>query len=222
MKLFPAIVTLHLMGGIMLLVLLRLQSLHYASVGTQAEVVRMRLPSSLAWWWRMGVGVLTLQIALGGWVSTNYAVLACTDFPTCQSAWWPEMDFAHGFALWRELGETHRGDALPFAALTAIHYTHRLMAYLVLTVLGILIWRLWAQPEQRATARWLLGLLVLQVLTGLSNVVLQWPLLAALAHTGGAAALAVVLVAVPYPRRIKRTHLSASSLSPSSRSELSA
>lgn len=228
MKLFPAIVTLHLMGGIVLLVLLRLQSLHYASIGVQAEVVRVRLPSSLAWWWRIGWVLLTLQIALGGWVSTNYAVLACTDFPTCQDSWWPQMDFEHGFALWRELGETRGGEALPFAALTAIHYTHRLMAYVVLTVLGLLVWRLWAQPGQRTTARWLLILLVLQLLTGLSNVVLQWPLIAALAHTGGAAALAVVLVAVPYPRRVGLVSTTAvaavpaASLSPSSRTELSA
>jgi cytochrome c oxidase assembly protein subunit 15 len=228
MKLFPAIVTLHLMGGIMLLVLLRLQSLHYASVGAKAEVVRMRLPSSLRWWWSISLVLLTLQIALGGWVSTNYAVLACTDFPTCQGSWWPPMDFQHGFSLWRELGETRGGEALPFAALTAIHYTHRLMAYLVLTVLGLLTWHLWKQPGQRTTARWLLALLVLQLLTGLSNVVLQWPLMAALAHTGGAAAIAVVLMAVPYPRRLEPTSVTAaidepaSSLSPSYRTELSA
>lgn len=207
MKLFPAIVTLHLMGGIVLLVLLRLQSLHYASVGAQAEVQRVHLPAGLVWWWRMGVGLLALQIALGGWVSTNYAVLACADFPMCQGRWWPDMDFAHGFALWRELGETRSGEALPFAALTAIHYTHRLMAYVVLAVLGILVWRLWTQPGHQTTARGLLVLLVLQLLTGLSNVVLQWPLVAALAHTGGAAALVMVLVAVPYPRRIERTSL---------------
>jgi cytochrome c oxidase assembly protein subunit 15 len=232
MKLFPVIVTLHLMGGIMLLVLLRIQSLHYACADAESQVIQVRLPSPLIGWWWASVTLLTLQIALGGWVSTNYAVLACTDFPTCQGAWWPHMDFEYGFALWRELGETHRGDALPFAALTAIHYTHRLMAYALLTVLGILAWLLWKQPGQRVTARWLLSLLMLQLLTGLSNVVLQWPLVAALAHTGGAAALAVILVTVPYPRRVElmssinvavssAADMSASSLS-SSRSELSA
>ena len=78
-----------------------------------------------------------LQIALGGWVSTNYAVLACRDFPTCQGAWWPAMDFEHGFALLRELGEGKDGGYLPFAALTAIHYAHRLGAYVVLIAMAV-------------------------------------------------------------------------------------
>ena len=67
----------------------------------------------------------SLQIALGGWVSTNYAVLACRDFPTCQGAWWPAMDFDAGFTLLRELGAGKDGGYLPFAALTAIHVAHR-------------------------------------------------------------------------------------------------
>ena len=79
-------------------------------------------------------------MALGGWVSTNYAVLACRDFPTCQGSWWPTMDFAQGFELWRDLGKTGAGDHIAFAALTAIHYAHRLAAYLVLlVVLGMLL-----------------------------------------------------------------------------------
>jgi hypothetical protein len=73
--------------------------------------------------------LLWLQVALGGWVSTNYAVLACSSFPTCQGSWWPAMDFAQGFELWRELGKTGAGEHVTFAALTAIHYVHRLMAY---------------------------------------------------------------------------------------------
>jgi cytochrome c oxidase assembly protein subunit 15 len=139
--------------------------------------------------------LVVLQIALGGWVSTNYAVLACRDFPTCQGQWWPTMDFAQGFTLRRELGETAQGGYLPFAALTAIHMTHRLAAVLVLAALGALAWAL-ARSGDAALRRFaaaLAALALLQLATGLSNVVLGWPLLAAVLHTGGAAALAMVL-----------------------------
>ena len=141
--------------------------------------------------WLMAMGVL---IALGGGVSTNYAVLACTQFPTCQGSWWPPMNFAQGFELWRELGLTGTGAPIDFSALTAIHYVHRLMAYVVFVALGLLAWRLRETPALRAQAKWLAGLALLQLATGLGNVLLGWPLAAAVLHTGGAAALAVVLV----------------------------
>jgi cytochrome c oxidase assembly protein subunit 15 len=104
------------------------------------------------------------------------------------------MDFAQGFELWRALGLTGSGEHITFAALTAIHYAHRLTAYGVIAVLAWLAWRLLALPAWRRTGHALAGLLLLQFLTGLSNVVLGWPLLAALLHTGGAAALLVLLV----------------------------
>jgi hypothetical protein len=131
---------------------------------------------------------------LGGWVSTNYAVLACTTFPQCQGSWWPEMAFSEGFQIWRELGHLQDGSLIGFAALTAIHYVHRLAAYGVLLVLALLVWRLRLRAQLlRDQARWLAGLGALQLLTGLSNVILDWPLVAAVLHTGGAAALVVVL-----------------------------
>lgn len=186
MKLYPAIVTAHLLGGMVLLALL----------AWQAEALTPRAPLRLApglrWGLSLVAGSSVLQIALGAWVSTNYAVLACTDFPTCQGVWWPAMDFARGFELQRELGQTAGGDFLPFAALTAIHYTHRLMAYVVLAALAALALAL-ARAHQRRWALALGGVAAWQLATGLSNVVLDWPLLAAVAHTGGAAALVVVL-----------------------------
>ena len=191
MKLFPAIVTLHLLGGMGLLALLRVQAVRYSQAG-------QGLPTegTDAAPWRRALWVLFalvwLQIALGGWVSTNYAVLACRDFPTCQGSWWPEMNFIHGFEVWRELGQRGAGGGLPFAALTAIHYTHRLMAYVVLAALLWLGWRCRQRPSLRQHAWWLWGLAGWQLLTGLSNVVLEWPLVAAVAHTGGAAAMVVV------------------------------
>ncbi len=191
MKLFPAIVTLHLLGGLLLLALLCLQAVRYAQMHDAAATLAMPPALRVLLWW--GLGLLMLQIALGGWVSTNYAVLACTEFPACQGSWWPDMNFAQGFELWRELGLTRAGEHISFAALTAIHYVHRLAAYVVIAVLVLLAWRLHGLPQWRRPARWLAGLLLLQFLTGLSNVVLDWPLLAAVLHTGGAAGLVVLL-----------------------------
>ena len=191
MKLFPAIVTLHLLGGLALLFLLCAQ----AVLRTHAVQQRRPVPVSsglrvLLW----GVfALLTVQVALGGWVSTNYAVLVCTEFPSCQGSYWPPMDFQQGFQVWRPLGLLQDGSHISFAGLTAIHYAHRLFAYLVLLGMAVLAWRLAHTPGLRAQGRWLGWLALLQLATGLSNVVLGWPLVAAVLHTGGAAALTVVL-----------------------------
>lgn len=188
MKLFPAIVTLHLAGALVLLALLAVQVVH----GSPATL-RLAMPAGLRRWVALGFGLLVLQILLGGWVSTNYAVLACGDFPQCQNRWWPEMNFSQGFELWRHLGVTGTGESISFAALTAIHYVHRLMAYLVLVVLALIAWQLNRREAWRPHSRALAALVGLQLATGLSNVVLDWPLLSALLHTGGAAALVLTL-----------------------------
>ena len=198
MKLFPAIVTLHLLGGMVLLALLRAQSARHAHAQVQMQQATQRavLSPGLRRFVLVSFGLLWLQIALGGWVSTNYAVLACTDFPACQNSFWPAMDFRQGFTLWRELGAGHNGEYITFQALTAIHYVHRLGAYVLFAVLMTLAYKLKPLPELRTQAHWLAGLTLLQVVTGLSNVVLGWPLVAAVAHTGGAAALVVVMTGI--------------------------
>ncbi|RYF15437.1 MAG: heme A synthase [Comamonadaceae bacterium] len=190
MKLFPAIVTLHLLGGLVLLALLTMQAVAYRQA-QRGKGLAPIAPSARGWLLAAAV-LVWLQVALGGWVSTNYAVLACSEFPMCQGSWWPAMDLRQGFELWRELGKTGTGEHVTFAALTAIHYVHRLMAYAVLAVLGIVAWQLRGGPLRRAS-RALAGLALWQFATGLSNVVLDWPMLAAVSHTGGAAALVVVL-----------------------------
>ena len=191
MKLFPAIVTLHLLGGLALLGLLGSQAVRQNLLDqARAPIVRTHGLHRLL---LLTAVALVAQLALGGWVSTNYAVLACSDFPKCQNSWWPPMNFEQGFELWRGLGLTSAGQAITFSALTAIHYTHRLMALLLLGLLGLLAWRLQRQSELRQPGRWLAWLALLQLVTGLSNVVLEWPLAAAVLHTGGAAALVLVL-----------------------------
>ena len=204
MKLFPAIVTLHLVGGLVLLALLCVQ------VVRAAQLERGRAPATISRGLRgllwLSFALLALQVALGGWVSTNYAVLACTDFPMCQNSWWPLMNFQQGFELWRELGLTRAGEHISFSALTAIHYVHRIMAGVVLLLLGVLAWRLNRVAALRSPSRWLAALISLQLITGLSNVVLDWPLLAAVLHTGGAGALVVVMTwAVAASRTPTRT-----------------
>ena len=186
MKLFPAIVTLHLLFGIGLLALLAAQAVRYDGWHSRAVSPALRRGLWLAY------GLLWLQIALGGWVSTNYAVLACTGFPSCNGTWLPALDW-QGFALLRDLGHTVDGQVLPFAALTTIHFVHRSAAWLVLAVLVAVGWRLRRAQGMKGLAQGLLALAALQLATGLSNVVLDWPLVAAVLHTGGASALVLSL-----------------------------
>lgn len=192
MKLFPAIVTLHLLGGMVLLILLCVQVERWRQITAQM----MPRPAPLGLKSLIGVvfTVLLLQIAFGGWVSTNYAVLACSTFPDCNGSWWPDMQLAQGFSLWRELGLQADGRYLEFPALVGIHVVHRLFAIVVFVLGAVLVARLWRESGRLQSLGKLLGaLLVVQLLTGLSNVVLDWPLIAAVMHTGGAAALVIVM-----------------------------
>jgi cytochrome c oxidase assembly protein subunit 15 len=192
LKLQPVIVTGHLLGAMLGVGLLTAQvrALDAPVPNTQRGLAPHR-------GWGMAVlALLTVQLALGAWVSTNYAVLACTEWPLCQGKWWPAMDFSMGFHLMRALGEDGQGGYITLAALTAIHTAHRLMALVVVLALwayGATLRRheLW---RREGLALW--GLAAWQVLSGLSNVVLGWPLAAALAHTLGAALLVACLVRV--------------------------
>jgi cytochrome c oxidase assembly protein subunit 15 len=191
LKLLPAIVTMHLLGGIILIALLVRQAVAYEHA--QSGRGRVELSPGLRAGLIATLALLWLQIASGGWVSTNYAVLACTSFPMCQGSWWPAMDFSQAFELWRPLGMTGGGEHITFAALTAIHYTHRLIAYAVFVAIAVLVWHFMRAGVLRRQSNWLRVIATLQFATGLSNVVLDWPLAAAVMHTGGAAALAGVL-----------------------------
>jgi cytochrome c oxidase assembly protein subunit 15 len=207
-KLWPAIVSLHLLGGMGLLALLVAQWHAYgawpkasavqeaewaANVHVDPNAIEKIKTVSLGRWLTLGACVLVVQLALGAWVSTNYAVLACQTFPLCQESWWPQMDFAQGFELWRPLGLTSAQEPLVFQALTAIHYVHRLTAFLVFGVLGMLSMKLFKSGHTRLGLA-LSGLLLLQLLTGLSNVVLGWPMIGAILHVAGASGLVITLM----------------------------
>jgi cytochrome c oxidase assembly protein subunit 15 len=191
MKLYPAIVTAHLLGGLGLLALLAVQA-QWPRRGTLVVA-----PGLLRGAWLLAL-LSVVQLALGGWVSTNYAVLACTEFPTCQGAWWPAMDFESGFTLLRGLGTLPDGGNLPFAALTAIHQAHRIGAVVVLAGMALLAWRLQATGVEglRRFAAGVVLVALWQLASGLGNVLLGWPLLVAVAHTAGAAAWAVLLASL--------------------------
>lgn len=196
MKLQPVIVTIHLLLALVLLSMLTWlcarQSDHHP---VQGSARRLAAPATVA------VALLGLQIALGGWVSTNYAALACYDFPLCHGALVPEMDFGNGFSLWRHLGKTASGDFLPFPALTAIHWTHRMFAMVVIAFVGWLAWRATRDAGLRKTGRWILCILGLQFMSGVATVYFDWPLAIAVIHNGGAALLVLLLIMLNYKAR---------------------
>ncbi|MDC6292349.1 COX15/CtaA family protein [Ralstonia pseudosolanacearum] len=193
LKLQPAIVVTHLLLGMSLLAaLIWLGCKNDAPRLVDGRGASLRVPAAI------GLALLVAQIALGGWVSTNYAVLACTDFPLCNGQWVPPMDFAHGFTFWRELGRTAGGDFISHDALVAIHWTHRVFAAVVLGYLAWLGLRARRVAGIARVATVLLTVLAAQLATGLSNIVLGWPLLAAVAHNGGAALLLLLMVRLHY------------------------
>jgi heme a synthase len=208
MKLFPAIVTLHLLGGMVLLALLQTQAARYrAGTGFSDDDSAANLSDTARAWLLAGFAVLWVQIALGGWVSTNYAVLACNEFPMCQGQWVPQMNMREGFELWRELGQTGTGQNITLAGLTAIHVVHRMFAFMVCAVLGVAAYKMYRSAPQHSNVRtaawWIAALLMWQIITGLSNVVLGWPLVAAVSHTGGAAGLVIVITGVLTAARLQ-------------------
>lgn len=188
-QLMPLVVTSHLLGGMLLLALMTwLAAREKTHAPISAPAARWRP------WMVCGLVLLFVQIALGGWVSTNYAALACMDFPTCHGQWVPDMDFRSGYSLVRGLGVLPSGEMISQQALTAIHWVHRNFALLVFVYLGLLGWKMRTEPGLRGPAHLLLALLAAQLLTGLTTIFFQWPLLIAVLHNGGAAGLTLVCV----------------------------
>ena len=202
LKLQPVIVTIHLLLGMTLLAMLvwmgcREDALLKPPAPLRGAQILARL-RSLRWLSLLAAVVLTVQIALGGWVSTNYATMACDTFPLCQGAIVPELDFEHGFHLWRELGKTMEGHYLPFSALVAIHWVHRAFALAVVLVLGLAAWRAWRLPALGKTARLLVLVMVAQLFTGIATVYFSFPLAIAVMHNAGAALLVILVTMLNY------------------------
>jgi cytochrome c oxidase assembly protein subunit 15 len=191
----PVIVTLHLLGGmatLSLLVWLAVRHLEPTPAADPARARRLRV------WAALGLAVVAVQIALGGWVSSNYAALACIDFPTCHGVWRPDMDFTHGFQLVRELGRTAAGTHLAYEALTAIHWTHRVGALVTLLYVGALAFALLRVSGLAAYGLVLALVLAAQLALGVTNIVAGLPLGVAVAHNAVAAILLVTLVVINF------------------------
>ncbi len=195
----PLIVSSHLLGGMATLALLLWLWLRGRGESGHIYYANSDHLRSGA---LLGLVLVAIQIALGGWVSTNYAALACPDFPMCHGAWLPPMDFEHGFTLHRNLGETATGELLSLSALTAIHWTHRVVALVVTLYLSWLVLRLMRSPGYAGIGLAIGGLLVLQVSLGISNVLFSLPLAVAVAHNAGAALLLSSLIVLNY--RVRR------------------
>jgi len=188
MLLKPAIVTAHLLGGMTILAMLLWLWLSLSSSKTRFP--GLQVPAAMA------LATLAVQIALGGWVSANYAALACPDLPLCLGRAVPPMDFGNAFHVMRELGQTSEGALLSREALTAIHWTHRLFAVAAFIVIGWAALR--AFPVMQGLAIAIAVLLALQVALGIANVALGLPLPLAAAHNAGAALLLCAVVVLNF------------------------
>ena len=186
----PIIVSAHLIGGMSTLAILTwITHRHLSAIASTIQ-----LSQTTRFWIRGAIIILFMQIFLGGWTSTNYAALACTDFPTCHGMWIPEMDFSNAFNWFRELGVGNDGKPLPLAAYTAIQWTHRIGALVTFIYLGWLGLSLLKQSQLKKIAHIMLGLLVIQIVLGIANLVLHLPLALAVGHNMGAALLLISVV----------------------------
>ena len=190
LKLWPQVVTAHLLGGFTTLSLLWLLALRLGLGAGLAADASLKRHAAVA------LAVVVLQIGLGGWVTSNYAALACPDFPTCHGQWLPPLDFANGFDVFQSVGPNYLGGLLESDARVTIQVMHRLGALVVLAVVGWLGWRL-LRDESRLAA-WILGLLAVQLALGVLNVVWALPLWVATSHNAGGALLLLGLVTVNY------------------------
>lgn len=190
----PLIVTAHLLGGLLTLSGLWVLALRTNKLCNDGEsgVGAYKTLGTIA------MLVLVVQIFLGGWTSTNYAALACTDFPTCHGEWWPETDFGEAVVMWRGLGVDYEFGVLENPARVAIHLTHRIGALVTFLVLQFFLIRLFMSglSTVRKPALAIQVLLLTQLTLGVSNIVFSLPLLVAVAHNGVAALLLLAMIAM--------------------------
>ncbi|MCH9690523.1 MAG: COX15/CtaA family protein [Gammaproteobacteria bacterium] len=197
LKLWPQVVTAHLLGGLATLSLLWIMAERLRDrcrlVSTQQFFALQKLrPLAL-----VAISAVLGQIALGGWTSSNYAALACPDFPTCHGQWWPNANFNQGFNITQKIGPNYLGGALESDARTAIHISHRIGAIVVTLLVSLLAIGAW-RAKARRWAQKLFTLLGLQLALGVANVVMFLPLPIAVAHNAGAALLLLGLLTFYY------------------------
>jgi heme a synthase len=201
LKLWPQVVTAHLLGGfttlsLLWLLTLRLNSKHWEVDSSELPQVKKFKSMAL-----IGLIIVVCQIALGGWTTSNYAAVACPDLPTCQSQWLPEMDFPQGFNISQSIGPNYLGGAMDNKARIAIHFSHRVGAIITtiyLILMGVLLLRGAAVFKTSPLVKIILGVLVLQVLLGLGNIYFQFPVFVAVSHNLVGALLLLTMVTLNY------------------------
>jgi len=207
LKLWPQVVTAHLLGGFCVLSLIWLLIQRLGGFGwtldanAAAACLRLRLVAMVT------LVLVVLQIALGAWTSSNYAALACPDFPLCQTQLFPPVDIAQGFNFFQHVGPNYLGGLMENDARVAIHLSHRIGAIVVTVAVIMLIMRLWSLrvKQARNLSRLLSAALILQVGLGVSNIVFGLPLWVAVAHNAGGALLLLLLVMVNHRLRTVKT-----------------
>lgn len=194
LKLWPQVVTAHLLGGFATFSLLWL--MYMKQGGAPGLRLKLQDKQTLRLHARVALVVVVLQIAIGGWVSSNYAALACADFPTCFGSYAPQMDLAQGFNIFQAIGPNYLGGLLDSDSRVAIHWFHRIGALVVMVVVGALVFRLWARQVRLAS---MVGaILIVQIILGSLNVVWSLPLSVATAHNGVGALLLLTMVTVNF------------------------
>jgi len=196
LKVWPQIVTIHLLGGFTMAALFWLLALRLNNTYWQLSSYDFQKLVKLKPLIVIGFLVVAMQIALGGWTTSNYAAVACPDLPKCQGQWLPQMDVKNGFDVFQGVGPNYLGGKLDNEARVAIHMGHRAGALLTTLILLIIVWRLKKiyNHQVRQVANVALTVLLLQVVLGLSNIVLHFPLWVAVAHNAGGALLLLTMV----------------------------
>jgi heme a synthase len=206
----PLVVVLHLAGGLTTLSLLTWMWLSLRRTTQQVLPGATRQDARLANARRAGVAAIVIvsaQIMLGGWTSTNYAAVACPDLPQCQGQWWPkDMQFDEAFVLWRGLDINYTGGVLEHPARVAIHFMHRLGAIIATLAVLLAAWLAWRQTNDRLVRRgalWISAALGLQLLIAVLMILQAFPLWLATGHNAGAAVLLLSLLV--FNKRLRET-----------------
>ena len=196
LKLWPQIVSLHLLFGFITTALLWL--LYFKLVDEDLGFInRWRFSKNLKSLISFASVLVLIQIFLGAWTSTNYAAFSCTDFPLCQGKIFPDMNFLGGFNLFQDIGPNYLGGQMDLESRTAIHFSHRIGALIVSIFLSFLAWKFYKDNFKRISLI-LMGLLLLQILLGVSNIIFQLPLLIAVAHNLGGLSLITYLMVLRF------------------------
>lgn len=199
LKVWPQVVTLHLLGGFTAISLFWLLTLRLNNYTWQLSAYELGSLQALKPWFFIGLGIVILQIALGGWTTSNYAAVACPDLPTCQGLWWPHPDFSKGFNFTQEIGPNYLGGVMDNDARIAIHLSHRIGAmitFFYVLSFGIALFKATQHRGARTLAKVLIAVLCLQIALGLGNIIFHFPLYVTVSHNAGGALLLLCMVTV--------------------------